>query len=164
MENSEVESLLSEAEESFENEPIDTETGLEVDEPDLLQLKKACRLLKAAEHLKEENGYYTVVIEASFAAIERTLQFYLLKKEFLQPEEYINHKIVYERSNEAGLYNEELRDRFVTLWEENRSQSYYRGDVATSSRAEKMLLLAEAVHRHVLQMAGESHECICNTA
>ena len=103
MENSKVESRLSEAEDSFEREPMDPETGLEVNESDLLQLKKACRLLEAAEHLQKENGYYTVVIEASFAAIERTLQFYLLRKDFLQPEEYINHKIVYERSYEGGF-------------------------------------------------------------
>ena len=28
---------------------------------------------------------------------------------------------------------------------------------------EKMLELAEAVHSHILQLAGENHECICGT-
>ncbi len=164
MENSDVETLLGEAETAFEREATEIETGLDVDGAGMLQLKKACRLLKAAKHLREENGYYTVVIEASFGAIERTLQFYLLKNGFLQPEEYIDHQTVYERSYDAGLYDEELRDRLTELWMDNRSQSYYRQGIASQRRAEKMLELVEAVHTHVLQLAGESHECICNTA
>ena len=78
MENSEVETLLGEAETAFEQEATEIETGLNVDDAGMLQLRKACRLLKAANHLREENGYYTVVIETSFIASERSIHFYLL--------------------------------------------------------------------------------------
>ena len=129
----------------------------------MLQLRKACRLLEAGKHLKAENGYYTVIIETSFAAIERTLKFYLIYHDFLDPEEYVDHKEVYDRSSEAGLYNPEFKEKLVSLWRNNRPRSYYREGVGSNERADQMLELAEQIHEHVLQLAGESHECICNT-
>ena len=164
MDDSHIEDKLDEVQNLFNRRPEEVETGLDVDDPGMLQLRKACRLLEAARHLIEENGYYTVVIETSFGAIERTLQFYLLENDFLHPDEYIDHQAVYEESYEAGLYNQEFRDKLVELWRNNRSRSYYREGVGSNERAEKMLGLAEAIHEHVLQLAGESHECICNTA
>jgi hypothetical protein len=88
MEDSNVEDRLDEARRLFDERPERVETGLEVDSAELLQLRKGCRLLAAANTLIGENGYHTVVIEASFGAIERTLQFYLLENDFLHPEEY----------------------------------------------------------------------------
>jgi hypothetical protein len=164
MDNSHIEDKLDEIQNLFDEKPIKMETGLDVDDPGMLQLRKACRLLEASKHLIEENGYYTVVIETSFGAIERTLQFYLLENNFLHPDEYIDHQAVYQESHEAGLYNQEFRDKLVGLWRNNRSRSYYREGVGSEKRAEKMLELAEAIHEHVLQLAGESHERICNTA
>lgn len=161
MEHSRIEDLLDQVRTLFDERPETVETGLAVDKADLLQLRKACRLLAAATHLKEANGYYTLVIEASFAAIERTLQFYLLNKNFLQPEEYVDHRTVYERSHQAGLYDEAFKEKLIGLWRDNRSRSYYREGVGSEQRAEKMLELAKAVHSHVLQLAGYSHECSC---
>lgn len=164
MDNSSIEETLDEVQRLFEQHPQEVETGLDTSDPAKLQLRKACRLLEAAQHLEEANGYYTVVIETSFAAIERILQFYLMEHSFLDPDEYIDHREVYERSHEAGLYNEEFKEKLVGLWRDNRSRSYYREGVGSNARAEKMLELAESVHGHILQLAGESHECICNTA
>lgn len=162
MENSNIEKLLDEAWMVFDERPENVETGLDVDSAELLQLRKACRLREAANTLIAENGYHTVVIEASFGAIERTLQFYLLENSFLHPEEYIDHQAVYERSHEAGLYSEEFKEKLAGLWRDNRSRSYYREGVGSEARAEKMLEFAEAVHGYVLQLAGRSHDCICN--
>lgn len=161
MESSTVENFLDEARTLFDERPEHVEAGLAVDSAELLQLRKACRLLEAANTLIAENGYHTVVIEASFGAIERTLQFYLLEEEFLHPEEYVDHQTVYDRSHEAGLYDREFKEKLVGLWRNNRSRSYYREGVGSEKRAEKMLELAEAIHSHVLQLAGRSHECIC---
>jgi hypothetical protein len=147
-----------------DEKPGEVETGLDVESPELLQLRKACRLLETAHHLKTENWYYTVIIETSFATIERTFQFYLINYNFLDPEEYIDHREVYRRSGEAGLYSPEFKEKLVSLWKNNRSRSYYREGVGSRQRAEKMLQLAEAIHIHVLQLAGETHECICSTA
>lgn len=162
MEDSSVENRLDEARRLFDERPEKVETGLDVDSAELLQLRKGCRLLAAADTLIAENGYHTVVIEASFGAIERTLQFYLLENDFLHPEEYVDHRTVYDRSYEAGLYNEEFREKLIRLWRNNRSRSYYREGVGSEKRAAKMLELAEAVHRHVLRLGGRRHDCICN--
>ncbi|MDY6765498.1 MAG: hypothetical protein SV377_07455 [Halobacteria archaeon] len=163
MKDSSIEDLLDEVKTLFDERPETVETGLEVDSASLLQLRKACRLLTAANHLRQENGYYTVVIEVSFAAIERTFQFYLLEKGLLHPDEYIGHQMIYEQGHRAGLYNEEFKEKLFDVWQDNRSHSYYRGGVGSEGRAEKMLELAEAIHNHVLQLAGQSHECICNS-
>jgi len=161
MDNSHIEDTLDEVQDLFDKRPDNVETGLDVDNPEILQLRKACRLLEAARHLKSENGYYTVVIEASFAAIERTLQFYLIENNFLDPDEYIDHREVYERSSRIGLYSEEFGEKLIALWKNNRSRSYYREGVGSEERASKILQLAEEIHNHVLQLAGKSHECIC---
>ncbi|WP_233740805.1 hypothetical protein [Halobaculum saliterrae] len=164
MDDSDVEDLLDEATTLFERPGNQFEEGLDVDDPTLLQLKKACRMIDAAQFLQQEDGYYTVVIEASFSAIERTIQFYLLDTGLLHEDEYINHENVYQMGEDAGLYTKEFAGKLTNLWRNNRSDTYYREGIATEERARKMLELAKAVHSHVLQLAGESHECICNTA
>jgi len=164
MDNSDIEDLLDKAQTLFERSGTDFEEGLDVDDPTLLQLRKACRLIDAAQFLEQENGYYTVIIEASFAAIERSIQFYLLDTGLLHKDEYVNHEEVYQRGEDAGLYSGEFAGKLTNLWRNNRSDTYYREGVATEDRAEKMVELAEAIHSHILQLAGTSHECICNTA
>jgi len=163
MDNSHIEDKLDEVQELFDRRPEEVETGLKVDDHSMLQLRKGCRLLEAANHLIEENGYYTVVIESCFGAIERTLQFYLLENNFLYPDDYIDHQDVYQQGHEAGLYNQEFSDKLISLWRNNRSKSYYREGVGSQERADKMLELAEEIHGHVLQLAGQSHECVCET-
>lgn len=74
MDDSNVEDALDRAEERFQNTRGQTsEPGLDMADTALIQLRKACRLLEAARTLRERNGFYTVVIEASFVAIERSL-------------------------------------------------------------------------------------------
>jgi hypothetical protein len=163
VDNSDVEDLLDEARTLFEVSGTGFEEGLDVDDPSLLQLRKACRLIDAAQFLEQEDGYYTVIIEASFAAIERSIQFYLLDTGLLHEDEYVNHGDVYQMGEDAGLYSREFSNKLMNLWRNNRSDTYYREGVATEDRAEKMLELAEAVHSHILQLAGENHECICGT-
>lgn len=163
MEDSEIESLLVESLESFKRRTTAVEDGFDIHDAELLQLRKSCRLLDAASFLQAENGYYTVVIEASFAAIERSVQFYLLHTDLLSEDEYVGHETVYERGFHAGLYDESFKRRLVGLWRNNRSKLYYREGVGTAGRAEAMLELALAVHEHVTQLAGRSHDCICDT-
>lgn len=162
MQNSRIDDLLNEADTLFEQPGKDIEEGLDVDDPALLQLRKACRLLTAAEFLEDHNSYYTVVIEASFSVIERTIQFYLLHRDFLAPEEYVDHTAVYRRGEKAGLYDAEIRDRLLALWRNNRSETYYREGVGTADRAAIMLELAQEIHRHILPLAGSRHECLCS--
>jgi len=74
MKKSNVIEALAAAERSFEQSPDTIVEGLDVDEVELLQLRRGCRLLAAASRLREED-YYTVVIESSFVTTERTIQF-----------------------------------------------------------------------------------------
>jgi len=161
MDDSDIAEILDDVQTRFERPGDDFEEALDVDDSTLLQLRKACRLIDAAQFLQEEGGYYTVIVEASFAAIERTIQFYLLDNGLLHEDEYIDHENVYSRGVQAGLYDEEFAGKLTSLWRNNRSDTYYREGVATEARAEKMLELAEGIHRHVLQLAGERHECVC---
>lgn len=161
MDNSEIEQKLDRALTAFEAEPVELEEGLDVDEPARLQLRKACRLLTAADFLRSRNGYYTVIIEASFAAIERTIQFYLLETDMLDEADFITHEHVYQLGRQAALYGDTFAEKLLELWRNNRSDTYYREGRGSERRAHSMYELAADIHAHVLQLAGESHECIC---
>ena len=62
MDNSRVEDTLDAVMEEFRRSGDPPETGLDVDDPALLQLRKACRLMEAVESLQAANGYYTVIM------------------------------------------------------------------------------------------------------
>jgi hypothetical protein len=161
MDDSYVEEALTDAQRAFEREPVHKESGLDTDDDALLQLRKACRLLDAAHFLRTQNGYYTVVIESSFIAIERSIHFYLLHATGLDSSEFVTHTDVYERGAEANLYSTSLRDQLLQLWRENRSKTYYRQAVGGETQADGMLELASAVHQYILDYLSIGHECIC---
>ncbi|MDZ7849420.1 MAG: hypothetical protein U5K70_00920 [Halodesulfurarchaeum sp.] len=161
MENSAIEAALDDAIEAFRGTPESPEEGLTVDDPALVQLRKACRLLEAAEFLAADDGYYTLVIEASFGVIERTLQFYLFERDMLHEGEFVSHERVYERAEQAGLYDAEVRDKLLGLWRNNRSRTYYREGIGSEQSATRMLTLAGQIHDFVVQLAGQRHECLC---
>lgn len=163
MDNSQIDDTLDAVTKEFRRSSDAPEEGLAVDDPALLQLRKACRLLEAVNSLQADNGYYTVIIEASFAAIERTIQFYLLETGLLTEDDYVSHETVYERGESAGLYGPDFKDKLIDLWENNRSRTYYREGVGTGTSAQLMTDLARQIHEHVLHLAGATHECICNT-
>ena len=97
MVNDELRADLDAAERAFETTPDVIEDGLDVDDPELVQLRRACRLL-AAGSLLLDRGYYTVVIESAFVAIERTIQFRLIHDGAMGPEQVIsNHNRLYQR-------------------------------------------------------------------
>lgn len=79
MSSTRIEQLIADAQAAFDQRLTDTETGLDTNDAAVLQLRKGCRLLAGAKALREE-GYYTPVIEASFVAIERTVEFRLLER------------------------------------------------------------------------------------
>jgi hypothetical protein len=161
MDSSYVEDALADAQRAFEQGPGRKESGLDTDDDALLQLRKACRLLDAARFLRTQNGYYTVVIESSFIAIERSIHFYLLQATGMDSTEFVTHSDVYERGVEANLYSAALGDRFLQLWRENRSKTYYRQAVGGEAQADAMLQLATDVHQYILDHLSVGHECIC---
>lgn len=161
MQNNDVLDALAAAERSFERTPETIEEGLDVDDAELIQLRRACRLLAAATLLRER-GYYTVVIESSFVAIERTIQFRLVHDGALGPSEVISsHRRLYQYGAEAGLFDDTFADDLAELWNQNRTKTYYRLGLATEGQATAMQDLATAVHSHLVGGSRVSYECIC---
>lgn len=161
MENSNVVDALDAAERSFEQSPENIETGLDVEEAELVQLRRACRLLAAASRLLDD-GYYTVVIESSFVAIERTIQFRLIHDGAMEVSEVISsYRRLYQRGAEVGLYDEAFGERLAELWNQNRTKTYYRLGIATEAQAEAMHELATEIHRDLVDASQVRHECLC---
>lgn len=167
MDGSYVETALEDALRRFQHpERQQVEQDLETNGDEaLVQLRKACRLLEAVRTLRAHNGYATSVIELSFSAIERSLQFYLVFRGGYDSTEFFDHETVYTAGAErsVNIYSDELAERFRTLWAQNRSALYYRGTLATHEQAAAMFVLAESVHRWILEFASLTHECRCST-
>jgi hypothetical protein len=165
MDDSYVDEALTDAEAAFQDTRGHTgETDLSVSNGTLVQLRKACRILEAARTLREQNGYYTVVIEASFVAVERTIQFYLLHRGHASEEDLrYDHTEVYQQAAAVNLFSEAFADRLTQLWKQNRAEVYYRETVASAEQADAMLSLANTAHRYILDFTSLQHECVCSS-
>ena len=140
------------------------ETGLDPNDndADVIQLRKACRLLDSCRLLREHDGYHTSVIEMSFAAIERTLEFYALTASNDTIDDFREgHDRAYDRGAELGLVTEEAARRMKQLYRENRAASYYRDTVAAAQQADALFDLAVTLHEYVQNFAQFSHQCHC---
>ncbi len=156
-----IEPELSNAQDSFRRGGQTAEEGLDVSSADLVQLRKACRLLSGAERLLED-GYYTLTIEAAFTSIERTLLFWLITEghhDSSQPPQ--SHTTAINRSAEVGFITDDVATDLEDLWNENRAQTYYQDGMATDERANAMVALADETHSQIINLVGQSHECIC---
>lgn len=154
-----LEAALGDAEDAFRRPPENPEVGLEhVDDAAVLQLRKSCRLLDAAGLLSEWDGHFTVIVEASFVAIERSTHFYVESKGYDVPGQ--RHSEVYDLGVRAGLFSERVADRLEELWRENRSESYYRTGVAGEYRARTTYRLAVAIHEDVVDQT-RTRDCLC---
>lgn len=140
------------------------EAHLDPGTPALTQLRKACRLLEACRTLREHDGYHTSVVELSFGAIERTIQYYALANTGDSVQDFYSHETVYERGGELGLYSASTMDQLIELWRTNRSAAYYRNTVATAEQADAMVTLAEELHRSIRDFGQATHQCICTTS
>ncbi|OIB58499.1 hypothetical protein [Natrialba sp. SSL1] len=159
MTSTDLEAALADAEDAFQRKPEQPEVGLEyVTDPAVLQLRKACRLLDAASFLLARNGHYTVIIESSFVAIERSIQFYVEEKGYDVAGQ--RHTEVYDLGVRAGLFSRGVADRLEALWIENRSESYYRTGVAGEYRARTLHDLAVQLHDETVQLT-RTQDCLC---
>ena len=156
-----IEPLLSNAQDAFRRGGQTAEEGLDVSSADLVQLRKACRLLSGAERLLED-GYFTLTIEAAFTSIERTLLFWLSTEGHHDPSQPPqSHTTAINRSAEVGFITDELATELEELWNENRAHTYYQDGMATDARAAAMVALAAKIHSQIINLAGQPHECLC---
>lgn len=126
---------ISRAEDAFSGQfgRPDYEDGLDPNahDADVIQLRKACRLLDACRLLRSHNGYYTSVIEMSFAAIERTFEFYALTASNDTIDDFREgHDRAYDRGADLGLVSSATARRLKQLYQNNRAAAYYRDTVA----------------------------------
>lgn len=161
MSSTRIEQLIDDVQAAFDRRPADIESGLDVDDAALLQLRKACRLLAGAATLRDE-GYYTLVIEASFVAIERTVEFRLLERGTMEPDNLPgSHPGVYREAASAGIFAESIAENLADLWRDHRAKTYYQDGLAAAERAEKMYALASEIHAFVVGRSSQGHECLC---
>ncbi|SDN46707.1 hypothetical protein SAMN05192554_1443 [Haloarchaeobius iranensis] len=124
MSSTEIEQLIADAQAAFDHRPTQIESGLETGDGALLQLRKACRLLAGAAALRDA-GYYTLVIEASFVAIERTVEFQLLDRGTAQPDDLPGtHPGVYREAAAVGIFSKPTAENLADLWREHRAKTY----------------------------------------
>lgn len=137
------------------------EPGLDVDGDALLQLRKACRILDAARALHADSEYYTLIVEASFTSIERTLQFYAIHADVATIDELRSHDETFDFAARAGVISDDMATHLIQLWKRYRNGTYYQQRQATALQADAMVGLATCLHEHVTELAGRSHECYC---
>jgi hypothetical protein len=146
MSSSKIEILLDDVQAAFDRRPENVETGLNVEDAALLQLRKECRLLAGADALCDA-GYYTLVIEASLVAIERTVEFRLLERGTDQSDALPGtHPGVYREAASAGIFSESVADDLADLWREHQARTYYQDGLAARARAGKMYELTSEIH------------------
>jgi len=158
-----IKQLIDEVQAAFDRRPADIESGLDVDDASLLQLRKACRLLAGAESLREA-GYYTLVIEASFVAIERTVEFRLLERGTMHPDDLPGtHPGVYREAASTGIFAESIAEDLADLWRDHRAKTYYQDGLAAADRAEKMYELDCETHAFIVGRSAQGYECLCDS-
>lgn len=163
MSSTRIEQLMADAQAAFDQRPVDIEPGLEIEDAALLQLRKGCRLLTGAEALRNE-GYYTLVIEASFVAIERTVEFRLLERGTMKPNDLPGtHSGVYREAASVGIFSKKTADDLADLWRDHRAKTYYQDGLATAHRADRMHTLAVELHAFVTGRSSQGHECVCSS-
>jgi len=161
MSSTRIEQLIDDVQAAFDRQPTHIEPGLDVSSPALLQLRKACRLLAGADALRDAE-FYTLVIEASFVAIERTVEFRLLERGTTDPDDLPGtHPGVYREAANVGIFSEATANELAGLWQDHRAKTYYQDGLAAADRAEKMYELAQELHAYIVGQSGQGHECIC---
>lgn len=164
MSSTRITSLIDDAQAAFDRRPAAIEAGLDVEDAALLQLRKACRLLAGAGTLREA-GYYTLVIEASFVAIERTVEFRLLERGRMQPADLPGtHPGVYREAARVGVVAESTAADLADLWREHRAKTYYQDGLASAERADAMYALATELHKYVVDRSRQGHDCLCGSS
>lgn len=162
MSSTTIESLVDEVQQAFDEPPEHIETGLDVDDAALLQLRKACRLLTGSERLLEA-GYYTLVIEASFATIERSIEFRLLDRGEMDPRNLPgSHMSIYGEAADIGMFSERVANDLADLWSDHRAKTYYQDGLAAATRARRLHDLATEVHLFIVGQSSRGYECLCS--
>lgn len=100
-------------------------------------------------------------MEGSFAALERTVQFYVVDQGLAESDDMQSHEDTFDYGAQAGVFSRSTKDELVALWQNHRNETYYQQGRATAEQATAMLAYAECMHEHVPHLAGRAHDCLC---
>jgi len=148
MSSTRIEALIDEVQAAFDRRPTDIEAGLDVGDA----APPATEGLSLARRRRgpPDASYYTLVIEASFVAIERTVEFRLLERGTMQPDDLPGtHPGVYREAAAAGVFGESMAADLADLWRDHRAKTYYQEGLASAGRADAMYELATELHAYV---------------
>jgi hypothetical protein len=102
------------------------------------------------------------VVEASFVAMERTVELRLLERGHVEPDDLPGtHPGVYPEAARIGLFDESVADDLADLWRDHRARTYSQDGLATAERADALLALATELHAFVVGRSGRGYECAC---
>jgi hypothetical protein len=155
-------SALEGVREAFEYMQGPIESGLaDLEDDSEIQLRKACRLLGAARSLRENNGYYTAIVELSFVAIERSFEFFVLAHSTDSIRDFNDHQYAYQRAFDLGVISESLSTDYRSLYRTYRTESYYGDRQVTEQEATSMYALAAETHEYLRDRPSKRIECLC---
>ena len=118
------------------------------------------RDLRSLEPLDPE-PVHTMVIEASFVAIERVIEFNLLEGGVEPRDLPGTHPGVYTEAAKRGILSAHVAENLQDLWRNHRAKTYYQDGLAAKTRAEKLFELASETHEYVVNQSTKRHECVC---
>lgn len=114
------------------NQRGSVEPGLNVEDDALVQLREACRILDGIRPLRDIDRHYTLVVEGSFAALERTVQFYVVDQGLAESDDMQSHEDTFEYGAQAGVFAQSMKDELIELWKNHRNGTYSQQERATA--------------------------------
>lgn len=127
-----------------------------------IQLGKACAMLGTCRQLRDGTNNNVSIVELSFNAIERSLQFYLVEMTAAESSDYHEHGDVYRDIEKRGVFSDEnIADRIDSFRAEHRSRIYYDIDRPGRDLALGMHDLAEEIHTYIVTFADAQSRCSC---
>lgn len=158
---------LTEAEDAFEHAhgKPEFEPGIDAGSdasPGAVRIQKGCRLLVAAATLRSDDDHFTSVLEHAFAAIERTLEGYLVAIAGADPVVFHDHEEVYDRAKRQTPLETSTLESIQALYAARRTEHYYGTSVTTRRQASAMLDVATILHDHLVGFDQELERyCQC---
>ena len=109
-----------------------------------------------------EQGYYTLVTEASFVGMERTVEFRLLERGTMEPTDLPGtHPGVYREAGATGIVDESMANALADLRRDHRAKAHYQDGLAATERAETMYTLAQEAHAFAVGRSSQGHGRLC---
>jgi len=152
-----VEGLLADG----ETGPVQDSLSWQREDADI-QLGKACAMLGTCRQLRDGTNNNVSIVELSFNAIERPLQFYLVDMTTAESSDFHEHGDVYRDIEKRSVFSDEnIADRIDGFRTEHRSRIYYDIDRPGRDLALRMHDLAEEVHSYIVAFADAQSRCGC---